>query len=243
VLLFGLGGGMSIYQGIVHLLEPSHRIEHATWSYAVLGASFLFEGGSLLIAYRELRAKSRPGRGLWQLFRRSKDPSIYTIIAEDSAALAGIALAFLGIFLGQLLDLPALDAVASLLIGLLLATVACLLVYESRGLLIGESAERPLVDGIRALVLAEPSVARAGRPLTMHLGPEEVLVNLSLELTPHIDSLDVAETIARIERRIRADFPAVGRIFIETTIFAGQPATATTSAPAGPPGGDVDGCL
>jgi cation diffusion facilitator family transporter len=223
VLLFGLGGGMSIYQGIVHLAEHQHRIDHPLWSYLVLGASFLFEGMSLLIASRELRSKDRRKRGPWQLFRASKDPSVFIIIAEDSAALAGIVVAFLGIFLGQQLNLPALDAVASLLIGALLATVAILLIHESQGLLIGESAERSVVDGIRELVLEEPSVSRSGRPLTMHLGPEEVLLNLSLEFAPHIDSTELAAIIARLEQRIRARFPSIRRIFIETTIFASRP--------------------
>jgi cation diffusion facilitator family transporter len=230
VLLFGLGGGMSIYQGIAHLIARDHRIEHPQWSYLVLGASFVFEGISLFIASRELKSKDGRARGPWQLFRASKDPSVFTIIAEDSAALAGIVIAFLGIFLGKQLDLPALDAVASLLIGILLATVAVLLIQESQGLLIGESAERSVVDGIRKLVLEEPSVSRSGRPLTMHLGPEEVLLNLSLEFAPNIDSTELALIIARLERRIRAEYPSIHRIFIETTVFAGGGNPPTSAA-------------
>ena len=141
VLIFGLGGGVSFYEGIQHIRHPE-PMQDPTWNYVVLGLAMLFEGASFLVALRQFRAQSR-GAPFWRALEQSKDPTTYTVLAEDSAALLGLVVAALGIYFSHRLDMPALDGAASVVIGLLLAGVAVLLIRESRGLLIGEGGARP----------------------------------------------------------------------------------------------------
>lgn len=220
VLLFGVGGGMSVYDGIYFLLHP-HPLESATWSYVSLAIAFVFEGISWLLAMRQLRPLIR-GRGVWKALRTSKDPSILILFFEDSAALAGLVLAFLGIFLGHLWKTPAADAVASILIGLLLATVASLLIHESKGLLLGESADPEVLKDIREIVAADPAVTRVHHPLTMHLSPEEVLLNLEIDFRTGLPPGQITESINRLEQEIRRRHPEVQRIFIEARALGGR---------------------
>jgi cation diffusion facilitator family transporter len=219
MLLFGIGGGMSVYEGITHLLHP-HPLEDAAWSYVTLGIAFVFEGVSWTLAMRQLRPLIRE-RGVWKALRTSKDPSVLILFFEDSAALAGLALAFLGVFLGHLWSAPAADGIASVLIGLLLAGVATLLVHESKGLLLGESADPEVLRDIREIVAADPAVARSGYPLTMHLAPEEVLLNLEIDFRPQLPPGRITESINRLEREIRRRHPEVRRIFIEARALRG----------------------
>src|SRR5262249_34664823 len=167
----------------------------------VLGISFVFEATSLTVGVKQFIPTMR-GRSVWRALHRSKDPSLYTVIAEDAGALAGLIIAFLRIFLGHLLDAPDLHAVASMLIGVLLAVVAVLLAYESRDLLIGESADPEVVRRIEALVAAEPLVRRASAPLTMQLAPNEVLLNLTIEPPPNLKAGEIIEVVDRLEKRI-----------------------------------------
>ena len=213
MLLFGVGGGMSVYEGISHLLHP-HPLEDATWSYGSLAIAFVFEGISWWLAMRQLRPLVRE-RGIWGALRTSKDPSVLVLFFEDSAALVGLVFAFLGIFLGHLWNSPLPDGVASVLIGLLLAGVATLLVRESKGLLLGESVEPEILADIRRIVGSDPAVARANYPLTMHLGPEEVLMNLEIDFRPGLPPGRITESIVRLEAEIRRRHPEVKRIFIE----------------------------
>jgi cation diffusion facilitator family transporter len=219
MLLFGVGGGMSVYEGVSHLLHP-HPLEDATWSYASLAIAFIFEGISWFLAMRQLRPLIRQ-RGLWKALRTSKDPSILILFFEDSVALVGLVIAFLGVFLGHLWNSPAADGIASILIGLLLAAVASLLVHESRGLLLGESADPEVLADIRAVVDADPAVEKAGYPLTMHLAPEEVLLNLEIDFHPGLPPGRITESIIRLEQEIRRRHPEVRRIFIEARALGG----------------------
>jgi cation diffusion facilitator family transporter len=214
VLIFGFGGGMSMYEGIVHLHHPEPRRGSPVSNYVVLAASFAFEATSLVIGAKQFIPTMR-GRSVWRALHRSKDPSLYTVIAEDAGALAGLVIAFLGILLGHLLDAPYLDAVASVLIGGLLAVVAVLLAYESRDLLIGESADSDVVPRIQAIVETEPLVRRASPPLTMQLAPDEVLVNLTIEPAPKLTANEIIDLVDRLERRVRDECPTVRRIYIE----------------------------
>ncbi len=220
MLLFGVGGGMSVYEGVTHLLHP-HPLEDATWNYVTLGIAFLFEGVSWMLALRQLRPLIRE-RGVWKALRTSKDPSILVLFFEDSAALAGLVIAFLGIFLGHLWGSPAADGIASILIGLLLAGVATLLVQESKGLLLGESADPEVLRDIREIVAADPAVVKAGYPLTMHLGPEEVLLNLEIDFRPDLPPGRITESVNRLEEEIRRRHPEVRRIFIEARALGGS---------------------
>ncbi|MEO7057780.1 MAG: cation diffusion facilitator family transporter [Caldimonas sp.] len=214
VLIFGVGGGVSIYEGILHLMSPP-RLEDPGWSYAILGGSFLFEGASLAIAVRQFLG-AIAGAPFWKSLRDSKDPSLYTVMAEDSAALAGLAAAGLGIWASHSLGMPSLDAVASIVIGLILCAVSTLLIVQSRKLLVGEAVAPETAKRIRAIAQAESSVYRAGWPMTMHLGPDDVLLALDVEFCQGADAEAVMRAIDRIEQAVRAQVPEVGRIYIES---------------------------
>ena len=213
ILLFGLGGGMSVYEGITHLEHPT-ALENPFWNYLVLGFAFLFDGSSFVIAIRELKAVSREPN-LWQAVIYSKDPAIFVVIFEDAADLIGLITAFLGVYFSHLLNNARIDGIASLIIGLVLAAVAVMLVYESRGLLMGESADWRTVDHILNLAQAESQIVSAGHPLTMHLGPNEVLLNLEVQFQEGLSSGELTASVARMEANIRHAHPEIKRIFIE----------------------------
>ncbi|MEP6658043.1 MAG: cation diffusion facilitator family transporter [Betaproteobacteria bacterium] len=213
VLIFGLGGGISAYQGLLHVLHPQ-QMGDPLWNYVVLAAAALFEGISFGIALRTfLREKGT--QPFWQALHESKDPTTYTVLAEDSAALAGLAVAAVGIYLGHRLDLPVLDGVASIVIGFLLAGVAVLLIRESRGLLIGEGVRPATAEGIQRIALSHPCVHLVGRPLSMYIGPEDVLLTLDVEFDRDASAEQVAESIYGIEQEIRATYSKIKRIYIE----------------------------
>ncbi|NNJ13330.1 cation diffusion facilitator family transporter [Chloroflexales bacterium ZM16-3] len=215
IVIFGIGGGVSFYEGITHLTgHAAARDSSPAWNYAVIGIALLAEGTSWVIALRAFLPTVKD-ESLWHAIRTSKDPTVITVICEDSAALAGLFFAFLGVLLSQITGDPIWDGVASILIGLTLSAVAFFLAYESRGLLIGETADPEVVAGITAIVRADPDVAVVGRPLTMHLGPEDVLLNLDVRFRSGLPSEAIMASIDRLEQAIRAQHPAVTRIFIE----------------------------
>lgn len=213
VLVLGLGGGISIYQGLLHILHPA-QIKDVFWNYAVLAAAFLFEGASFLFSLRQFRRQLH-GRPFWQALHTSKDPTNYMVLAEDAAALCGLAIAALGILLSSTLAIPALDGAASVLIGLLLAGVALLLIRESRGLLIGEGLRPESARTIRAMALAHPEVRSTGAVLSMYIGPDNALVAMELNFVHDIGTDQAAAIIAAIEQQVRERFPMVHRVFIE----------------------------
>ena len=211
VLVFAVGGGMSVYEGITHILHPTST-ENLVWSYAVLGFATVFEGTSWLFGLKAFNAE-RGRKGVMETIHDTKDPSSFTVLLEDSAALLGLVFAFLGIFLGSQLGLPRLDGVASVLIGLLLCGVAVLMVYESKGLLIGEGLDRESLKSIRALVKADPAVEWVGHLHTMYLGPHEVLLTIELRFRGNISSLEVRHGARRLRETIQSQHPDVSRIF------------------------------
>jgi cation diffusion facilitator family transporter len=213
MLIFGLGGGISAYQGVVHILDPV-SLKDPTWNYVVLGAAALFEGFSFGVALRQFM-KEKGELPFWRALHTSKDPTTYTVLAEDSAALVGVAVAAVGIYASHRLNLPVLDGVASLVIGLLLAGVAVVLMSESRGLLIGEGIRPETAKAIRELVLADPRVRACGHPLSMYIGAEEVLLALDVEFKPETSATEVSAAVAQMERTIREQFPKIKRIYIE----------------------------
>lgn len=213
MLIFGLGGGMAIYEGITYLGHPS-EMGDPTWSYLVLGIAFLAEGISWMIALRAFLSEKEAHESFWHALRTSKDPSVYTILVEDAAALAGIVVAFCGIFLGQQFHNVYFDGISSLMIGAILAAVAVFLAYESKSLLVGESTDVQVVRHIRALAAADPSVKEVRRPLTMHLGPRRVLLNIGIVFHAHL-AADLATVIDRLETKIRQAHPEIQHIFIE----------------------------
>ncbi|WP_208511680.1 cation diffusion facilitator family transporter [Variovorax paradoxus] len=222
VLIFGLGGGVSFYEGIEHIRHPE-PLRDPTWNYVVLAAAAVFEGTSFLIALRQFRAQAG-GTPFWQALDRSKDPTTYTVLAEDSAALAGLAVAALGIYLGHRFDMPVFDGAASMVIGLLLAGVALLLIAQSRGLLIGEGVRPETARAIRELAMAQPRVEEVGRVLSMYIGPDEVLAIVDVNFKDDTDTGEAAAAIAEIERQVRARFPMIKRLFIEASDAPPEPA-------------------
>ncbi len=183
-------------------------------NYIVHAVAMLFEAGAWWVAFREFRRSKGP-LGYFAAVRESKDPALFTVLFEDSAAMLGLIVAFLALGLGQAFDLPALDAIGSIVIGLILAMTAALLAYESKGLLIGESARPAVTEGILALAREQWGVARVNELLTMHLAPRQVLLNISLDFDDHLSAAELEEVVSELERRIRGAYPEVNRVFIE----------------------------
>ena len=184
VSIFGIGGGMSIYEGITHIQHPA-PLENPIINYIVLAlAARLRE----LLVQRRLahvpRVASRRGRSTIAAIHHGKDPSLFTVLFEDTAALLGLGVAFVGVFLSHQLDAPWLDGTASIVIGCILVVAALWLAYESRSLLVGEAADPEMVADIRRIVLDDPAVTGLGVVLTMHLGPDDVLLNIEVKFTP-----------------------------------------------------------
>ncbi|MBE9466455.1 cation diffusion facilitator family transporter [Dyadobacter subterraneus] len=218
ILIFALGGGMSLYEGITHIEHPE-PLKDPKWNYIVLAVSMFFEGGSLIIAvkkFNELRGKGT----FWSELRSSKDPSLFAVIYEDAAALAGLITAFFGVFLGHYFNNPLFDGVASIVIGIILCVVAVVMVIESRKLLVGESAQSDIVRGIYELVNQDSDVSTVYYPLTMHLSPNEILLALDVQFRKDISLKELVEAVSRTESNIKAAFPDVKRIYIEARNLA-----------------------
>ena len=213
ILIFAVGAGVSIYEGIQKLLHP-HPVTDVIVNFVVLGAAAVFEAVAWAIAYKEF-SKSKGSLGFVAAIRRSKDPALFTVLFEDSAAMLGLIVAFVGIALGQLLDLPFLDGAASVVIGLILAATAAVLAYECKGLLIGEAATPEIVQAIREMAGNALGISRINELRTMHLGPQDILLNISLDFTDDLSSAQVEEAISTLEQRIKSAHPDVKRIFIE----------------------------
>ena len=213
VVIFALGGGVSAYEGIKHIIHPG-ELKDPTINYIVLGLAIVFEGVAWYIALKAFMA-IKGEDNIWRAVRKSKDPTTFAVLFEDSAAMAGIIIAGVGIFLAHQLNMPVLDGVASLLIGIVLAIVAIVLVYESKGLLLGESARSATVEGIKDIVRTDEAVDFAHPPLTMHLGPQDVLVNLDIQFKDELSADDIEAAVDRIEATIRKTYPNVKRIYIE----------------------------
>jgi cation diffusion facilitator family transporter len=212
ILIFALGGGMSVYEGVTHLSHP--QVQHSIWNYVVLGFAIVFESFSFYFAYKAFRAEMS-GQGVFETIRSSKDPTTFTVLFEDTAALLGLIVAFLGIFLGHQLNNPYLDGVASIVIGAILAVVAGFLAYESKGLLIGEGVDPQTLASIRALARSDPAVAQVRKSLTMHFSPDDVLLTLDLGFKKHLTAEKIAAAVSRLEKNIRDQHPEIKHIFIE----------------------------
>lgn len=213
ILIFAVGGGISIYEGIKHVQHPE-PVEDPVWAYGVLAAAMIFEGWAWSVAYKEFN-KQRGGLRLLPAVRASKDPTVFTVLFEDTAAMLGLLVAFVGILIGQLTGNPLFDGIASIVIGLILGGVAVFLAYESKGLLLGEAADPKTLAGIRRIAGEDPAVQRVVRPLTMHFGPQEVLLTLEIEFHRGLSNGEVAAAVDRMDKGIRAAHPHIRHIFIE----------------------------
>ena len=219
MLIFLGGGAASICEGLLHLKHP-RALEHLGWNYLVLGIAAACEGYSFSVAYRQAR-ESVGEEGLLQAIRGSQDPATFTVLAEDSAALVGILVAFLGIFLGHVLRKPYLDGVASICIGFILMGAAVLLADETRSLLIGEAIPGKKLKHICELVQKDPAVERVRRPLSMYFGPDEALLALEIQFRDTLTAREVAEAIDRIEKSVREKYPRIKHIYVEAESITG----------------------
>jgi cation diffusion facilitator family transporter len=213
LLVFAAGAGVSAYEGILHIRNPEPATNH-TVSYVVLGISFLFEGGSWWVALREFRA-TKGSMGYFEAFRRSKDPSTFTVLLEDSAALLGLAFAAIGLAAAQWLDMPELDGVASLCIAGVLALTAFLLARETKGLLVGEPAHPSVARRIMAVADTDADLRKANGVTTMQMGPDQVVAMLSAEFEDDRTTPQIEACITRIEQAVKAEYPELVALFVK----------------------------
>ncbi|MBQ9041311.1 MAG: cation diffusion facilitator family transporter [Eggerthellaceae bacterium] len=216
VMIFALGGGFSMYEGISHILHitPETTLGDPTLNYVIIAISAVIEGVSLSVALREFNA-ARGDVSPLRFIREAKDPSLFTVVLEDSAAEIGLLLAFLGTLLGHLTGNPYFDGIASVLIGVLLACVAIILLRETKGLIIGEGLNGEELRQLARIVEANPNVRKCGRILTLYLGPHDLLVTIDVTFEETAERSNIDHTIDAIERAIVSAFPQTTRIFIE----------------------------
>ncbi|MBE7183099.1 MAG: cation transporter [Methylobacterium mesophilicum] len=231
LLVFSLGAGASFYEGVIHLIHPE-PIENPTVNYGVLGLSILFEGASWTVALKEFR-RAKGALGWWQAVRQSKDPTVYTVLFEDSAALIGLLIALAGITAAQVFDIPELDGVASLGIGLLLAATAVFLAREAKGLLMGEAAAPDVQNRVLAIAQGDAAVRHANGVVTVHLGPDQIVAALSVEFEDAASVGDVEACVERLEKRLREEMPQISGLFIKPQTAARWHAKAARIAEAG----------
>lgn len=213
LLIFAIGAGVSIYEGVAHVLAPE-PIDNPVVNYIVLAISALFEGASWTIALREFN-QQKGDLGYFAAIKKSKDPTTFTVLVEDSVALIGLAIAFAGIFASRLLHMPELDGVASIGIGVLLAGTAFFLARESMNLLIGEPALPEVREAILKLAMADRSIRHVNGVITTQLGPNQVIASISAEFDDRLSVDDVEHTIERLEVAIRATYPEVTTLFVK----------------------------
>ena len=218
LLIFAVGAGVSLYEGITHILHAAPLTKPVV-NYVVLALAILFESGSWWVAFREFRA-TKGEQGYYEAVRESKDPPGFLVLFEDSAALVGLLIALVGTAAADLLELPVLDGVASIAIGLVLAVVALFLAQESKALLIGEGASREIVASICRIAGSERGVDHANGLFTVHLGPRQVVAALSVDFADDLSARDVEDIVAKIERRIRDRHPEVISILIKPQSIA-----------------------
>ncbi len=213
LLIFALGAGVSIYQGVTQVRHPS-PVSDPFVNYVVLGIAFLFEGASWLVSLRQFKAV-KGELGFYEAFLRSKDPPSFMVLFEDSAALLGIVIAAIGTYVATSLNAPRYDGVASILIGLVLTATSILLARESKSLLIGEQADRELSDSILRIAEDVSSKSKANGLLTVQLAPDQIIVTLSLEFADDLRASQIEKEVIEIERKVRQAYPQVVALFIK----------------------------
>lgn len=213
LMVFALGAIVSIYQGILHILEPE-VMQDPMINYIVLGIAIVCEGFSWLVALKAFR-KLKGKLGYFEAFRRSKDPTTFTVLFEDTAALIGLFIALIGIFLAHQLNIPELDGVASILIGLVLATSAWLLAQETKDLLLGEVADPKLRENVLRIAQQDSAVFSANGVLTEQIGAHQVIASLSLEFKDDLTSDDIEACVNRIEVQIKELHPEIITLFVK----------------------------
>lgn len=217
ISVFGLGATVSLYEGVAKILHP-HEMSNAYINYIVLGASFVFEGVVWYIALKQFN-KERGKASVWSSIKNSKDPTTFVVLFEDSAALLGLLVALIGVYMADQLGLLIFDGIASVVIGLILAGTALILARETKGLLIGEAASDELTEKVRELVAEDKKIIGINELRSMHMGPNDILLALSIDFDNEINAGEVERSIAELERNIKTHNNDVKRIFIEVQSY------------------------
>lgn len=215
ILIFALGGGFAIYEGI-HAIQSPTVVEDPVWNYVVLSAAILFEGTSLIIAIKQLNKYHKSGNLISKIVK-SKDPATFAIVIEDTAAVIGLFIALISVFLSVQLQNPYIDGIASLLIGLLLLTVATFLARETKGLLLGESANEDILNQIEMILKNNPKIEKYDHPKTMHFGPNRIMVVIDVDLIEKIGIVEAEEIVSQIRKEIFQKIPRINQVFIQPT--------------------------
>ena len=228
ILIFAVGAGVSIYEGI-HKLQHPEAISSPYINYLVLGAAMIFEGVAWYIAYKEFN-KMKGNQSLFQAVRHSKDPTVFTVLFEDSAAMLGLMVAFVGIFIASSFSVLWADGAASIVIGLILAATAVLLAFETKGLLIGEAASPELIQSIEEIVQKDHSILHVNELRSMHMGPNDILLALSLDFQDDISAGQVESQISNLEQEIKTKHNEIKHLFIEVQSKSAHDADASLTS-------------
>lgn len=229
ILIFAVGSGVSIYEGIDKLNHP-HPVSMLWVNFLVLGLAMIFEAGAWWIAFKEFR-RIKGKRGYFDAVRGSKDPSVFTVLFEDTAAMLGLIVAATGLAIGEIFNIPELDGVASIVIGLILAGAAMFLAYETKGLLIGEAASPATIKEVRKIVAEQPGIKEVNELLTLHIGATDVLLTISVDFADNLSANEVEAAISSMETRIKTARPQITRVFIEAQSIAGHRASLVPETP------------
>ncbi|MBD3615662.1 MAG: cation diffusion facilitator family transporter [Gracilimonas sp.] len=213
IIIFGVGAGISIYEGI-HSLQDPHEISNPMINYIVLGLAMIFESFAWYFAWKEFK-RTKGSQSYYKAVRRQKDPITFVVLFEDSAAMLGLIVAFLGVYLSQVTGLLIFDGIASITIGIVLGGTAIWLAHETKGLLIGESADLEIVDGIKSMTDNVNSIQTVNEVLTLHMGPEYILVTINADFHSIINSDKIESDTATLSAKIKEAYPRVKRVFIE----------------------------
>ena len=218
LLVFALGAGVSVYEGVVHFLEPEPATSPLV-AYIVLGIAFALEAGSTVAAFREFN-RARAGQSWWSALTDTKDATTVIVLLENGAAMVGILVAAIGLAVSQLTGDPRFDGVASIVIGLILGVVAIFLAREAKGLLIGEAADPLLTTEIRR-VATRPGVTGVGEIITIHNAPEQILAAVNVDFDNRLGAGDVERIVGEIEDALQAEFPSIYRVYVRPHENAG----------------------
>ncbi len=219
IAIFSVGAGVSIYEGIQHILHPVEMRDPMV-NYIVLGLALAFEGAAWWFALREFN-KARGDMGYLQAVHEGKDPSMFVVLFEDSAAMAGLLVALIGVYVTANTGNPLYDGIASVVIGVILALTAIWLAIETKGLLIGESATSEVRNEIRSVLRDSDAIDRINEVLTMHMGPEFILVNISVNFNDSLSSVEIEKTVGQLAEKLKAQNPLIKRVFLEARALSG----------------------
>ena len=222
ILIFAVGAGISIYEGVHHILHPE-EITNPMINYVVLSLAIIFEAGALYVAVKEFN-KARGKLGYLKAVQRGKDPSLFVVLFEDSAAMLGLFIALIGVTMTQVTGQLWWDGVASVSIGVILAATAFWLAIETKGLLIGEGADQETVESIRALAAKHREVESVNETLTLHMGPEFILANISIEFKRGLKTGRIEKIVNNLDKAIKKEHPYIKRVFIEAETKNGDEA-------------------